>query len=319
MRQSTAVRVLGLVLAASGLFPASARAADRRAEATARAALEKAADDYLATNYAAGTARLQKALRACGASKCSAATKAALFRDIGTMQFRAGDVGAARKSWASAVHLQAGIALNPNYDAPDVRAAFGEGKGGASDADAGGAQPMGDFTHTPVAEQRVDTPVPVYAEYPGGNIARVIVKYRGATANDWSHVDLHRMGSGWGGLVPCGDVAKGTLRYWIQGFDDGGDPVASSGDPKHSYTVPIRDDIASEAPHLPGKPAPKACSESNDCPPGMPGCAGDEKEPAETVTESPSEKEPAATQAFARVWFGVSGELPEFIQLPGGN
>lgn len=318
MKRAVSAPVVALLVAAALLVPGAASAADRRAEAAARAAIDKAANDYLATDYTTASTRLQKALRACGASKCSAATKAALLRDLGTMQFRAGDVGAARKSWASAVHLQPDLALNPNYDAPDVRAAWDKSKGGGGEAEPAGAQPTGDFSHTPVTEQRVDTPVPVYAEY-SGSVARVIVKYRGATANDWSHVDLHRMGNGWGGLIPCGDLAKGTLRYWIQGFDDGGDPVASSGDPKHPYTVPIRDDIASEAPHLPGKPAPKSCSDTSDCPPGMPGCGGDEKESTETESETPSENEPAAAQPYARFWFGVSGELPEFIQLPAGN
>ncbi len=79
------------------------------------------------------------------------------------------------------------------------------------------------------------------------------------------------MGTGWGGEIPCDAVTKGVMRYWVQGFDDGGDPVASSGDPKHPYTVAIKDDIEGEAPHLPGQPAPKSCGEDTECPPGPAG------------------------------------------------
>ena len=105
------------------------------------------------------------------------------------------------------------------------------------------------------------------------------------------------------------------MRYWIQGFDDGGDPIASSGDPKHTYTVPIRDDIGGDAPHLPGKSAPKACGE--ECPPGLPGCGTEEKPPA-AETEEPKEKAPSPGR-YALVWIGVSAELPELMQMPAGD
>ncbi|MGH7298429.1 MAG: hypothetical protein ACRELB_26045 [Polyangiaceae bacterium] len=324
MTRLAAALLAGLTLAAITTSTRPAVAADRRAEAAAHGAIDKAANDYLSTDYAKAAARLQKALRVCGKSRCAAATRAAVLRDLGTMQFRNGDVGAAKKSWAEAVHLQPDIALNPNYDTPDLRAAWNESKAGGGgnggEPEAVGPQPTGDFTHTPISEQRVNTPLPVYAEYPGtSTIARVVVKYRGASAADWSRVELKRMGSGWGGQIPCGDVARGTMRYWIQGFDDGGDPIASSGDPKHPYTVPIRDDIASEAPHLPGKPAPKTCDEDSDCPPGMAGCGADDKGSTEDDGAQDDEKPAAPVAAFARMWVGVSGELPEFLQLPGGN
>jgi hypothetical protein len=304
-----------------------AAAADRRAEAAAKDALKKAANDYLATDYVAGATRLERALRTCGRNKCTAATKAALLRDLGTMQFRNGDVGAAKKTWGDALKLQPQITLNPDYDTPDLRSAFDDAKGGAG---GGGPQPSGDFAHTAVAEQKVNTPLPVYAEYPGTlQVARVIVKYKGATGADWSRVDLKRSGNGWGGVIPCGDVTRGTMSYWIQGFDDGGDPVAASGDPKHPYTVPIKDDIAGEAPHLPGKPAPKSCSEGDsDCPPGLPGCGGEkessggegEGESSEGESEAESEKgRERSGNTYARFWVGVSAELPEFLQMPGGD
>lgn len=304
--------------AASACLAAPAWAVDRRAEAGAKDALKKAANDYLSTDYTAGAARLQKAVKACGASKCTAGTRAALLRDLGTMQFRLGDLGEGQRSWAAARAAQPAIALNPDYDAPDLRAAWDDGKGGGS------AQPTGDFAHSPAAEQRVNTPLPIYAEYAGGaGVARVVVKYRGSSGGDWKRVDLKRMGSGWGGLIPCGDVAKGTMRYWLQGFDDGGDPVASSGDPKRPYSVAIRDDISGEAPRLPGKPAPSACTEQpdRDCPPGLPGCeervAAAEGEGG--AAEAPEPKPSGGGGTYAHVWIGISAELPEFLRMPEGD
>jgi hypothetical protein len=306
-----------LALAASLVVASPAAAANRRVEAAAKDALKRAANDYLATDYATAAARLDKAARACGANKCTPQTKAAVLRDLGTMQFRNGDVGTSKKTWAEAVKLDAALTLNPDYDAPDLRAAWEDVKGGA-DAGGGGAQPTGDFAHTPAPEQKVDTPLPVYVEYPGSSaIVRVVLKYKGASMTDWKRMDLKKMGSGWGGTVPCADVTSGVMRYWIQGFDDGGDPIAGSGDPKHPYTVPIREDIAGDAPHLPGKSAPKSCTEDSDCPPGLPGCDKEEDNTPDTEAETEKAQEEPG-KGYARVWVGIAGSL-DLLQLPAGD
>lgn len=311
-RLATCAAVLAALLVCS-----PAGAVDRRAEAAAKAAINKASSDYLATNYVAAATRLQKALRVCGAKRCTPGTKAALLRDLGTMQFRNGDIGAAKKSWAEALAVQADITLNPDYDTPDLHAAFDEARGGTG---ALGEQPSGDFAHTPAGEQRVNTPLPVYVEYAGsGGVVRVVVKYEGAAMSDWGKVDLHRSGSGWGGQIPCNAVTKGVMRYWVQGFDDGGDPVASSGDPKHPYTVTIKDDIEGDAPHLPGQPAPKSCGEDTECPPGLPGCAPEEESKG-GETEAPAEEsnEKPEPGAYAHWWFGITGAL-DFLSMPSGQ
>lgn len=317
---------LALTIFAAVLFVASsAGAADKRAEAAAKDAIKKASSDYLATDYDAAATRLARAVKICGAKKCKPPTKAALLRDLGTMQFRGGDVGTAKKTWADAFKLQPDIKLNPDYDTADLHAAFEDARGGGGPM---GEQPGGDFAHTPAGEQKVNTPVPVYVEYPGssGNVARVVVKYKGTAMSDWGRVDLKRMGSGWGGMIPCNAVTKGVLRYWVQGFDDGGDPAASSGDPKHPFSVEIKDDIDGEPPHLPGQAAPKGCTEDTDCPPGLPGCASEESKPAEgsgggggEEEESTAEKPAAAPPgSYARLWFGIGGMI-DFISMPAGQ
>jgi hypothetical protein len=296
----------------------AADAADRRAEATARDALKKAANDYLATDYDAAVDRLNRALQVCGTARCTSQTRATLYRDLGTMQFRNGDFGAARKSWSEALRLQPDLKLNPDYDSADLRAAWREaGAAGAA------PQPTGDFTHTPAAAQKSNTPLPIYVEVPNGSgdIARVVLKYRSASMPDWSRIELKKMGDGWGAEIPCGDVTVGTMRYWVQGFGADGDPVASSGDPKRPYMVPIRNAIKTEAAHFPGKPPPRSCDEG-DCPPGLPGCApakDKEEEGGEGETESETEKSSAEPEGkYARLWMGASLAI-DFISVPQGN
>ncbi|MGO9837388.1 MAG: DUF3570 domain-containing protein [Polyangiaceae bacterium] len=129
---------------------------------------------------------------------------------------------------------------------------------------AAGAHAGGDFTHTPANEGRANTPVPVYVEYGGTEkIARVIVKYKGVQMEEWRRLDLKHLGGGWGGLIPCGDVLPGPMRYYVQGFDEGGDAVSTSGDPKDPFIVPILDEFTGDAPHLPGLKPPRRCSERN--------------------------------------------------------
>ena len=296
----------------------AAAAADRRAEASAKDALKRAASDYLSMEYGAGERRLEKALVTCAATRCTPATRAAVLRDLGTMQFRDGDLGTARKTWAEARRVKPDIALNPDYDAPDLRAAWLDAKGGGVSV-AAEAAPSGDFIHVAAAAQKANTPLPIYVEVPGGSadIARVVVKYKSGSMRDWARLELKHLGAGWGGQIRCGDVTAGTLRYWVQGFDDGGDPVASSGDPKRPFAVAIKDEISTEPPHLPGKKAPETCGD-NDCPPGLPGCG----KPAEDTSDVSGEGEPepsvTAGSRYARLWVGASLAV-DFLSVPAGD
>jgi hypothetical protein len=135
MNRPRLVRRLSLATLACALaFEANVHAADARPEAAAQNALKKAATDYRAKRYAAAGARLQKALGNCGDDGCSAATRASLLRDLGTMQVKQGDKASAQKSFADALALEPDLDLNARYDKPDVRAAWDEAKQHAADA-----------------------------------------------------------------------------------------------------------------------------------------------------------------------------------------
>jgi hypothetical protein len=293
------------VVLASLVATVPAAALDARAEAAAKDALKKTAADFASSDFATAAARLDKALAGCGAKKCSPDTKAFVLRDLGTMQFRMGDKDAAANSFAQSLAIDHDIELSSKYDAPDVRAAWNHAKALAS-ATPGAPPPEqpigGDFSHTPAAEQKVRTPLPVYVEVPEGtSVVRVVVKYKGARTADWAKLELTKSGDGWGGLIPCGAVTEGTVVYWVQGFDSSGSPSASSGDPKHPFTVPIRDEITGDEPTLPDKPAPKTCAPGDDT------GGGDSGE----GSESPA---PSAGR-FARLWVGVAATF-ELVPMP---
>jgi hypothetical protein len=131
-------RLPGLALASSLAsvlaWAASGLAAPARPEAAAQGALKKAAADYRARRYAAAGTKLTKALGGCGDDQCAPATRAALLRDLGTMQFRQGDTAAASQSFTDALALAPDLDLDARYDKPDVRAAWNDAKDRAANA-----------------------------------------------------------------------------------------------------------------------------------------------------------------------------------------
>ncbi|MBV9948455.1 MAG: hypothetical protein JOZ69_16510 [Myxococcales bacterium] len=318
-------RIHGCVLVAAALaafgFTGSARAASPRAEAAAADALRKAEGDFLVMNYASAAARLDRALRGCAPANCYPTTQAALLRDIGTMEFRAGDRGFAVKAFGDALRLQPSIELNPSYDSPDLRAVWNEVKGEGAPAPAGAApaappaapaapppppaptvpppptfpQPSGDFTHTPAREQRIDTPLPIYIEGGPPGVTHVVVRYKSQAQGDeseWGHMNLARVGNGWGGMIPCASVIAGTVRYYIQAYNKDMDPVASNGDAKHPYQVPVREELFGEPSHLPGRAPPHACHVAPK--------RKVEPPPAPVAATAPGLSAPAASSAHAQ-------------------
>src|SRR5579883_971956 len=358
-------------IAATTALTRPAEAANARAEAAAQSALGKAESDFLAMNYATAAARLDKALRTCAPTNCSIATQAALLRDIGTMEFRAGDRGLAGNAFREAIKLQPNIDLNPSYDSPDLRAAWAEIKGGGAPAPAPAPaqsptaspepaaspsapavpppptfpQPTGDFTHTPVPEQKTDTPLPIYVEGGPVGVSHVIVRYKSQEEGDeseWNHIDLARVSNGWGGTIPCNAVLAGTVRYFIQAYNRDMDPVASNGDAKKPYQVPIREELHGPAPHLPGRAPPKAChatakakaaappppptqqqetssegQPATDCEPGTPGC-DKHVEKTDTDEEPAPKAAPASRMKAPRIWVWASFAL-DILSIPAGD
>jgi hypothetical protein len=300
------------ILALFCALATSAFAENPRIEAAAKVALRKAEDDYLKTEFEQARKRLQAAERACGERNCSTKTRAEIVRDVGVMQFRLGSKDGAVASFRRAKKLDPSVALNPSYETQDLRDAWAETTPLVQPAG-------GDFAHKPAAAQQTRVPLPVYVEATTTEpIATVAIRYRNDSMRSYRRVRLTKRGQGWGGYVPCADVVSDNVRYYIQGFDKDGELVASSGDPEHPFTVPIRESVA-EAPLLPGETAPRGCDEeqleslnlsegercledrqckSGSCSDGV--CR------APSVTEA---EDTGAPPGFARVWIGVAGSL----------
>ena len=280
--------------------------------------MKKAQAEYAAHDYDKAAARLDKAQAACGPKKCTNATKAALLRDLGALQLKGGDADAAMTSFASALKLAPQLEPSATIEAPGLRDAWNAAKDEASV----GEQPWGgDFVHVPVSEQVVRTPVPVYVEMAAGSPpTRVFVKYRGAGTSEYKRVELTKKGKGWGGLVPCGAATRGVLRYYVQGFDEKGEPVANGGDANKPFYVRIRPKISSSAPSLPDSPPPRQCSGNESS--GESASSGDNDGGGEGAdTDANENRDRAKTKTkepYARVWIGVLGSI-DLVFLPAAN
>jgi hypothetical protein len=248
-------------------------------------------EDNLNLNYPEAIKKLATGISKCDGDKCSQALKGALYRDLGAMLILGGSVEDGRAAFAKALGLDPSLELDTAYKTPvldgiwnDVKKKAGAATGGVGGGEgptplpeAGAAQqPTGDFAHVSPGAQLVRTPLPVYAEYLGTEkLLRVVVKYRGAGMSDWKPVELRKLSTGYGGLIPCKDVAEGKMQYYIQGFGASEDPIAASGSRTKPFTVPIKTELSGPPPSLPDQEPPKQCAQTvggSDCPPDFPGC-----------------------------------------------
>jgi hypothetical protein len=303
---SLAPRLVRPFVVAFGLFMAfPVLAADPNVERQAQALQKKAIEeDNLNLNYAAAIKKLATAISKCGEDKCAASLKGALYRDLGAMLILSGSADDGRAAFAKALSIDSSLELDAAYKSPALEGVWVDvkKKGGAGGAEGGSSGPgvppstgtpaSGDFAHVPAGVQSVRTPLPVYAEYLGTEkLSRVVVKYKGAGMTEWKAVDLRKMDGGYGGVVPCKDVAEGSIQYYIQGYGASDDAIAASGSRAKPYTVAIKGELSGPAPSLPGQDPPKQCTESEasggiDCPPDFPGCHTAKKTSGDTCTKN---------------------------------
>lgn len=265
------------------LQPSVALAQSRVNEGSARALQKKAMeDDYLNTDFDKAAEKLNQAIAKCGNDKCGVPVRASLKRDLAAVQSAAGHKEQALTAMTEAFKIDAGLQLDPNYKTKELEAIYAEAKKAAASGASSGPPPAGDFTHIPPAEQQVRTPIPIYVEYTGSEtLKRVQAKYKGVGMTEWKTLELKSLGGGFGATTACADSQIGDFVYFIQGFNDQNDPVASGGDRQNPYKVAVKSEAPGDPPHLPGQSPPTQCADKGDCPPGLPGCKA-----AVTIDES---------------------------------
>ena len=244
-------------------------------------------EDYLAVEFDKAEKKLRDALKKCGDDGCSPKVLGKLHVALGTVYGGSSKLDKAKEEFIEALKADPSATLIESLTTPELTKAFEEAKKQAKPSkppgpskpppsgDEGdeGDKPGGDLEHTPIAEQAVNTPVPVFIETSDDvTVAKATLRYKPFGASKWISLEMQRVGKGWGAEIPCADVTTtGDIKYYIVVTDDSGEQL-KAGSQKDPYRVPIKRDLEGDEPSLPGKKPPKKCSAKEDCPPGLPGC-----------------------------------------------
>jgi len=240
-------------------------------------------NDYLSLKFNDAAKKLRAALAQCQPNACSAQVRARVNRDLGVVLIAGlNKPGEGKKAFIEAVKADPRVTLDKDLTTPAIEQAFQAARSAVgAQAPAAPAAPAataagGDIVHTPPSEGAILTPLPIYVELPSGVSAnKVLLQYKPFGATDWQKLELKKMGSGYGGEIPCQAIGSttGELSYYVQATDSEGDVVGTNGTRKAPNRVSIQNEISGEAAHLPGRPAPVKCKDKADCPPGFPGCS----------------------------------------------
>jgi len=269
-----------LVFALVGaLFATSALAAGPKDDAANKLADQAINTDYLATNFAEAEKKLRNAVTLCGPAACSPQVRARVHRDLGVVLIAGlNRREEGKQELAEAIRADPDVVLEKDLTTPEIDQTFKALKAGPLPPPKATTGVAGEMIHSPPPEQRALTAVPIYVELPeGATPVKVIARYKPYGTPDWKTLELHKIGTGYGGEVPCMDVGSttGDFVYYVQATDAAGEVVGTSGTRTAPNKVVIKNEaVSGEPPHLPGRPPPSRCREAGDCPPGMPGCGG---------------------------------------------
>jgi len=271
-------------------YPGTAFAAGEKDKEALKLHDQAMDEDYLAVEFDKAEKKLRDALKRCGDDGCSPKVVGKLHIALGTVYGGSNKLDKAKEEFVEALKADPSAALLESFTTPELTKAFEEAKkqakpgkppvkpppsgGGEDGGEDGGDKPGGDLEHTPIAEQAVNTPVPVFIEVGDDvTVEKATLRYKPFGAAKWTSLEMQRVGKGWGAEIPCADVTTtGDVKYYIVVTDDQGEQL-KAGSQKEPYRVAIKRELEGDEPSLPGKKPPKQCAAKEDCPPGLPGCA----------------------------------------------
>jgi hypothetical protein len=226
-------------------------------------------NDYLQTAFGKAEKKLRTAIEACGAAGCTPALKAKLY--VALASVLAGgkkQLEDAREAFVEALTIDKDAKPDPDILSSEIAFVYEQARKQLK-LDQPAAQAV---KHTPPAEQRVMTPVPIFIEV-GPELAatakRATVSYLAPSAPEWRSLVMKKVGErGFGMNVPCADLeAEGRLRYHITVTDESGAVLATAGTRNDPLATEIKKTISGEPPHWPGFAPPEACAKTEKAKP----------------------------------------------------
>jgi hypothetical protein len=270
-----------VLLSSSSAFAAAPK--DKQLEGAITTAMDV---EYLETSFDKAEKRLRTAIEACGTDKCTPALKAKALVSLGIVL--AGgkkQLDDAREVFAEALTIDKNVKPADDLRSSEVNYAFGEarkqlkldGPSGPSGPPAPGGQGL---SHTPPAEQRVNTPLPLYVELVPElleDAKKATVTYLAPGAADWKTLILKRVGEqGFGLNIPCSDLeTEGDFKYHLTVTDADGAIITALGSRAQPLITKMKAKIEGNPPSWPGfappemcakvESGPKQCLDDNQC------------------------------------------------------
>jgi hypothetical protein len=220
--------------------------------------------DFLQTSFAKAEKKLQQAIALCAKKDaCSAHVLARLHRDLAVVYIGGlGKPDAGKDALKKALELDPSLELDADFTTPDLQKAWSDLHDKGKKKKKATEELKPGINHTPVTEQAVKTPVPVFAKVGGSDAAKLRLWYKGVGAEKWASVKMTAASGGFSGQIPCSAVGKeGDVRYFIEAFDNADESVDKSGSRADPYVVSIRKELDGDAPQLPDGSAPDRCKE----------------------------------------------------------
>ncbi len=255
------LRFLVLVASLVVVLPARAAPKDAQAQKALKQAME---EDYLDTKFDDAEKKLKKAIEACGSSGCAPKVKAKLYMALGVVQIGGkGQKAEGKQAFVDGLKLDSAAAPEQDYITNDIKSAFEDAKkSGGGSGDGGGSE--GGLTVAPVPEQKVNTPVPIYAsldEEAQKQVSSVVLTYLAVGSSEEKELELEKSGKGYRANIPCGAVKKkGKLKYWLIAIDKKGKHAFTAGSASEPLVTDIKGDLADKPPSWPGFAPPEACA-----------------------------------------------------------
>lgn len=278
-----ACRALCWGLALAVLVWANPSSAGPKEDAASKRAIAAAMDEYAKSKDAsAADGALLEAIAVCG-QDCKASVLAQAWMYIGLVKGGGQkDWDTAREAFSVALGFDDKVTLDPRFFNPTAQALFDGIKAPEKAPDdpakvVAGFEPGTQMGCWPlVQEVEAFRPIPISCSTKVQSVDGVVLRYRQYGDENWTRVDLKRVGDDWRGEIPCAALNRpGTWGMYVEAKDQRDNTLERIGarDKPLVFKVVEKSDLP--PPALPGEAPPDKCVQTAYCPEemiGTPAC-----------------------------------------------
>jgi hypothetical protein len=248
-------------------------------DAAAKRAIAEVMDEYAKTKDAdTADGRLLEAIAVCGPD-CKPALLAQAWMYIGLVKGGGeNDWDTAREAFSVALGFDDKVQLDPQFFNPTAQALFDGIRNQKATPEDPSKVVAGFEAGTQmgcwplVSEVEAFRPIPISCSTKVQSVDGVVLRYRQYGDENWTRVDLNKVGDDWRGEIPCSQLNHpGTWGMYVEAKDQRDNTLERIGsrDKPLVFKVVLKSD--QPPPSLPGEPPPDKCVETAYCPDEMVG------------------------------------------------